>query len=190
MCDLPRIVGYYAHNARCCFLARHQSLPLRSQPVLLDPVLCFWLTTRTSRVNYQVSERLTLLTDAYVRYISIKMVTINDLPPEIIRMIFKLLDQQPPGQEKITRIIPRVLADKSTVRWLVRCEMASCSDHIDISIFEAMQVCYAWQRTILDLLSGSAPIMRSDENGAGCLKRIRSFEVHYRARHELWVFDR
>lgn len=118
------------------------------------------------------------------------MVTINDLPLEILRMIFKHLDQQPPGQDKITRMIPQTFTGKLTVRWMVRCEMVQPSDEINISIFEAMQVCHAWQRILLDLLSGNTPATSGEKVDDGRLKRVRSFGRHYRAKHEPWVFDR
>lgn len=114
------------------------------------------------------------------------MATINDLPPEILRMVFELLDQQPLGQDKITRIVPQVFRRKLTVRWMVRCEMVQPSDEINISVFETMRVCHAWQRIILDLLFGNISVTWRDENCEGRMKKVRSFERHYRAEHEPW----
>lgn len=114
------------------------------------------------------------------------MATINDLPPEILRIIFELLDQQPLGQDKITRIVPQIFTRKLTVRWMVRCEMVQPSDETNISVFEAMRVCHAWQRIVLDLLFGNTSVTWGDENCEGRMKKVRSFERHYRAKHEPW----
>lgn len=68
--------------------------------------------------------------------------------------------------------------------------MVQPCDELDISIFEAMQVCHVWQRIILDLLCDNTLATSAGKVDEGRLKRVRSFEEHCRARHEPWIFDR